>query len=77
VGSFEAKTRLAELLREVERGGSFVILRRGKQVAELVPPAVPDPGFDPKRLLAAFRSIRKRAGKKTSIRKWIEEGRRF
>jgi len=77
VGSFEAKTRLAELLREVERGSSFVILRRGKVVAELNPPAEPDPVFDSKDLVAAFRAIRKKAGKKTSIRELIEEGRRF
>ena len=32
VGAFEAKTRLSELLREVERGASFMIQRRGKTV---------------------------------------------
>ena len=30
VNTHEAKTRLSELLRETERGSSFVILRRGK-----------------------------------------------
>ena len=77
VGSFEAKTRLAELLREVERGGSYQILRRGKVVAELNPPAEPDPVIDWKQLVAAFRSIRKRAGKKMNVRELVEEGRRF
>ena len=38
IGAFEAKTRLSELLRQTERGRSFVILRRGKAVARLVPP---------------------------------------
>ena len=33
VSAFEAKTRLSELLRETERGRSFVIRRRGKAVA--------------------------------------------
>jgi prevent-host-death family protein len=38
VGSFEAKTHLAELLREVEQTGAGVIIqRRGKDVAALVP----------------------------------------
>ena len=33
VSAFEAKTRLSELLRETERGRSFVIHRQGKPVA--------------------------------------------
>lgn len=37
IGAFEAKTRLSELLRETQRGKSFVIRRRGKAVARLVP----------------------------------------
>jgi prevent-host-death family protein len=37
VNSFEAKTRLSELLRETERGREFIICRRGKEVARLVP----------------------------------------
>lgn len=77
VGSFEAKTRLAEILREVERGSSYVILRRGKVVAELNPPVDPVPTTDLKELLAAFRAIRKKIGKKVDIRDLIEEGRRY
>ena len=33
VGSFEAKTKLAELLRLAERGDEVVVLRRGQRVA--------------------------------------------
>jgi prevent-host-death family protein len=33
----EAKTRLSELLRRVERGESVVIARAGRQIAELRP----------------------------------------
>ena len=36
VGSFEAKTKLAELLDKVEAGETVTITRRGKAVAELV-----------------------------------------
>ena len=36
VGSFEAKTKLAELLDKVEAGESVTITRRGKAVAQLV-----------------------------------------
>ena len=38
VGAFDAKTRLAELLRNVEAGAAYVITRRGKPVAHLIPP---------------------------------------
>ncbi|WP_306118207.1 MULTISPECIES: type II toxin-antitoxin system prevent-host-death family antitoxin [unclassified Roseitalea] len=37
VGSFEAKTRLSELLAAVEAGETVTITRRGKAVARLVP----------------------------------------
>jgi prevent-host-death family protein len=36
VGTFEAKTKLSELLDRVERGEDVVITRRGKEVARLV-----------------------------------------
>lgn len=39
VGSFEAKTKLAELLDKVEAGETVTITRRGKPVAKLVPAA--------------------------------------
>ncbi|MEY2716084.1 MAG: Antitoxin Phd YefM, type toxin-antitoxin system [Planctomycetota bacterium] len=39
VGSFEAKTRLSELLRLAEQGDEVVILRRGERVAVIVGPA--------------------------------------
>ncbi len=37
VGSFEAKTKLAELLDKVEAGETVTITRRGTAVAQLVP----------------------------------------
>ncbi len=37
IGSYEAKTKLPELLREVKKGKSFTITNRGKAVADLVP----------------------------------------
>ena len=38
IGAFDAKTRLPELLRAVQRGQRFTITRRGKPVATLAPP---------------------------------------
>ena len=37
VGSYDAKTRLPEILRRVESGESFTITNRGKPVADLIP----------------------------------------
>ena len=36
VAVYEAKTRLSELLAEVEKGEQFVITRRGQAIARLV-----------------------------------------
>ncbi len=37
IGTLEAKTRLSELLDQVEKGTRFVITRHGAPVAELAP----------------------------------------
>lgn len=37
VGTFEAKTKLSELLDRVEGGEEVVVTRRGKPIARLVP----------------------------------------
>jgi prevent-host-death family protein len=43
VGMYEARTRFAELLTEVEKGRRVVITRHGKPVAMLSPILQPDP----------------------------------
>lgn len=37
IGSYEAKTKLPELLRQVKSGVSFTITNRGEAIADLVP----------------------------------------
>ena len=37
IGSYDAKTRLPEILRRVEAGDSFTITNRGKPIADLIP----------------------------------------
>ncbi len=37
VGSYDAKTKLPEILRRVEAGESFTITNRGKPIADMVP----------------------------------------
>lgn len=75
VSVFEAKTRLSELLRETERGRSFIIHRRGKPVARLIPAAKAERAGDLTWILASFQEIRKRIPGGVKIRELIEEGR--
>lgn len=42
VGSYDAKTKLPEILRRVEAGQSFTITNRGKPVADLIPSRASD-----------------------------------
>jgi len=77
VSAFEAKTRLSELLRETEKGVSFRILRRGKEVARLIPPLKEERKRGIKQVLTSFREVRRRVSGKIKIRELIEEGRRF
>ncbi len=37
VGSYDAKTKLPEILRRVKLGESFTITNRGKPIADLIP----------------------------------------
>ena len=37
IGSYDAKTKLPEILRRVETGEAFTITNRGKPIADLIP----------------------------------------
>ncbi len=75
ISTFDAKTRLSQFLREVERGRSITITRHGKPVARLVPADGPvkETTAD---LVRAFRGIRRAAGSPIDVKNWIREGRK-
>jgi prevent-host-death family protein len=77
VGSYEAKTRLAEFLRRVEEGERITITRHGRAVALLIPPlGVQDTTADQAvEALMGFGSGR-RLGPDLTLRDLIDEGRR-
>ncbi|HEX5477099.1 MAG TPA: type II toxin-antitoxin system prevent-host-death family antitoxin [Burkholderiales bacterium] len=81
VGSFEAKTKLAELLDRVEAGETVTITRRGKAVAKLVPAQGTDDRE--KRRQAIEEILRWRVGQDkgaragTTIPDLIKAGRRY
>jgi prevent-host-death family protein len=77
VGTFDAKTHLNELLREVAEGETIRITRRGTPIAKIVPD---DEGKqrDLKKIALEIREIRKGASLgDLTIRELIDEGRRF
>ncbi len=76
IGAYEAKTKLPELLRQVQAGKRYTITNRGKAVAELGPPAS-EHRQDAKAAIEAFQAFRKAnpVGKKVNIKALIEEGR--
>ena len=77
VGAYEAKTKLPELLKRVERGEHITIARHGTPVAALVPVGE-YPRRDPKAAVAALKELAKgrRLGD-LDIRQMIDEGRRY
>ncbi|HVV67616.1 MAG TPA: type II toxin-antitoxin system prevent-host-death family antitoxin [Gammaproteobacteria bacterium] len=76
IGSYEAKTHLAQLLDEVIKGNVITITRRGVPIAILAPYQEKD--TDAKLAVAELRNWRKGIswGKGMNTRKAIEEGRR-
>ena len=76
IGAYEAKTRLPELLRQVQGGKRFTITNRGVPVAELGPPTT-RPGIDAKTAINAFVAYKKAnpVRRKVNIKALIQEGR--
>ena len=81
VGSFEAKTKLAELLDKVEAGERVTITRRGKAVAQLVAIKTDDERERMRALVEEIKRTRvgrgKPAGPGTTIPELIKAGRRY
>ena len=76
IGAYEAKTKLPELLRQVQAGKRFTITHRGKAIADLVPSeaqAQKDPAAAVDQLLAFMKKTPVRA--RLDIKAMIAEGR--
>lgn len=76
IGSFEAKTRLSELLRRVQEGDEYVIQVRGVPAARLVPYVSQPEGFSWTALCDVVRQLRQQAGLPVPIKELLEEGRK-
>jgi len=78
VGLFQAKNGLSELVERASKGEEFMITRRGKEVAMLVP-ARRGSRRAPREVIDHIRQTREGAQlpKGYTLRRLIEEGRRF
>jgi prevent-host-death family protein len=76
VGAYEAKSKLSELLDQVERGRTITITRHARNVARLVPAG--DPSID-RTVFARIRAMRERLslGAGESAKELINAGRRI
>lgn len=77
VGSYEAKTHLPRLLKEVAGGEEITITKHGVPVAVLVPPPE-NKRRSTDEVIEELKELRKgvRLGEDLTIRELIEEGRR-
>lgn len=74
VGAYEAKTKLAELLQQVEKGKEIIITKRDRPIARLVPIESCD-----KEVFAKIRALRGclSLGKGETVKDLINTGRRL
>jgi prevent-host-death family protein len=76
IGAFDAKTRLSEILRKVEKGERFTITVRGKAIADVVPTQRRDEERI-RRAADALRNFPRITGVSgDEILEWIREGRK-
>lgn len=77
IGSYEAKTKLPELLRSVQAGQRFTITLRGAPIAELIPFGGTGESGTASAAVSAIKAFPKIKGVPSEdITQWIREGRR-
>lgn len=76
IGAYEAKTKLPELLRQVQTGKRFTITNHGKAIADLIP-SESQVTKDPAAAIDRFLAFKKLSpvSAKVDIKAMIEEGR--
>jgi len=78
IGAFEAKTHFSRIIEEVERGADYVITKRGKPVAKIIP-FEKEKEMTREEVFEGFRELRKLYRGKPgdfNIREAIEDGRK-
>ena len=75
VGSYDAKTKLPEILRRVEAGESFTITNRGKPIADLVPSRATSK-LRCKTAIANIKKAKKHEVSDSDLKEMMESGRK-
>ena len=77
IGAYETKTKLPELLRQVQAGKRFTITKRGKPIADLVPSRAQE-SKDPAAAIDKYWAFKKAnpVRARFNIKALIEEGRK-
>ena len=79
IGAFEAKTHFSQIINDVARGADYVVTKRGKPVAKIIP-IEQKPEMTFQEAAEALKEMRKLyRGKPGSfnIREAIEDGRKY
>jgi prevent-host-death family protein len=76
-GAFSAKTNFSKLLREVEDGEAFIITRRGKAVARIIPFESAEHKLSLDEIKNKLQKIRSQISKDTNIVKDIHDARKY
>jgi len=79
IGAFEAKTHFSQVLEQVERGDNFIVTKRGKPVAKIMP-VEQEKKMTYREAIEALREMRKLyRGKpgEDNIKDLIEDGRKY
>lgn len=76
IGSFDAKTHLSKILSNVEKGEVYVITKRGKPVAKIVPYTKSE-NINIEEIFHKFENIRTSINKSVNIKEYIKEGRKY
>jgi prevent-host-death family protein len=79
IGTFEVKTHLSQILSKVEKGEDFIITRRGKPVAKIIP-FEEEKKMTRREAVEAMIEMRKHYNGEPgsfNLKKALEEGRRF
>lgn len=79
IGAFEAKTHFSQILEKIENGDEFIVTKRGKPVARIIPyeQNKPKPRKEVLEELREMRNFYRGKPGDFNIREAIEDGRKY
>ncbi len=77
VGSFEAKTHLSSIFKEVQSGVEFIVTKRGQPIAKIIQYNNKKDKIKMNELIFQFDKVRNNVKGKIKIKEYIDEGRKY